>query len=183
MVKLTCQTCGKEFERRKAEYNRCLKRGLRNVYCSFKCGGATAAAKLPPPSPQAAAHLDPANRLDEFSPFRWHLRNCKQRSKKESNLTLQDLKEQWEIQGGRCPYTGWKLKNMPTTNHDSQLPLTPDRASLDRIDSSKGYVRGNVQFVAAIAQYAKHTFHEKELFKFAEAVCKKREGEIIGSEI
>ena len=45
-----------------------------------------------------------------------------------------------------------------------------NRASVDRIDSSKGYIKGNIQFVSLVAQYAKNMWDEKELYNFCEAV-------------
>jgi hypothetical protein len=117
-----------------------------------------------------------SNRKDEYSPFRWHFRNAIRRSqesdRKECTITLDDLKKQWDDQKGKCPYTGWELKNLPDTNTKKQLPLTPDRASLDRKDSSKGYVPGNIQFVSTMANYAKNRWGDQELFEFCAAVYK-----------
>jgi hypothetical protein len=60
------------------------------------------------------------------------------RRKFEVLVTLEDLKNLWEKQKGRCAYT--------------QLPLTPEghqlnTMSIDRIDSSKHYTVDNIQFV------------------------------------
>jgi len=85
-----------------------------------------------------------------LSPFKAILSRAKQR-KKEFNLTLHDFYNQWQQQKGRCPYTGWVLK-LPKANE--RLPKTPDRASLDRIDSSLGYTPNNIQFVSLAIQYA-----------------------------
>ena len=52
--------------------------------------------------------------------------------------------------------------------------MHPNTASLDRIDSSLGYIPGNVQFVSVIANYAKRDFQEEELFEFCEAVVRNR---------
>lgn len=79
-------------------------------------------------------------------------------------------KEQWDSQKGICPYTGWQLKNM--ASFTNRLPKTPDRASLDRIDSKKGYIKGNIQFVALIVQLAKNDWDEKVIYEFAEAIKK-----------
>ena len=65
---------------------------------------------------------------------------------------------------------------MRTMSYTDQLPLTPDRASLDRIDSTKGYVKGNIQFVAVMAQYAKHGFTEQELLGFCKRVVEHGSG-------
>lgn len=54
----------------------------------------------------------------------------------------------------------------------NRLPKTPDRASLDRIDSKKGYIKGNIQFVALIVQLAKNDWDEKVIYEFAEAIKK-----------
>lgn len=54
-------------------------------------------------------------------------------------------------------------------SYSDQLPKTPDRASLDRINSSKGYVKGNNQFVALIAQFAKNEWTDSVLENFVDA--------------
>ena len=167
-IELTCDTCGKQFHKRKAEHNRCLKRGLKRSFCSRSCSGKATIDNIPPES-KVWDHLVANNKADEYSPFRWHYRNAKRR-KREFDITLKFLKELWEKQDGKCPYTGWKLKQMKDTSHKNQLPKTPDRASLDRIDSSKGYVKGNVQFVSYMAQNAKNEFSDKELLDFFENV-------------
>ena len=172
-VELTCSVCGKTFERNKNEHTRNLKIG-RKTYCSRHCCGIANAVNLPDSTVEGAAHLNPANKLDDLSPFRWHFRNIKRRGK-DFNLVLEDLKCQWEDQSGICPYTGWAMKNMPTTNQVHQLPLTPDRASLDRLDSTKGYVKGNIQFVSYMAQCAKNAFTEQQLFDFCQRVVKHAE--------
>jgi hypothetical protein len=170
-IEVKCCVCGKQFEREAKEVRRSEKLG-RRIYCSRKCCGKDNFENIPEDKRHARPeNLINGNRLDEFSPFRWHFRNCKRRIK-GFELTLGDLKDQWEKQDGKCPYTGWKLKNMPTSDHKDQLPLTPDRASVDRIDSSKGYTRDNIQFVSVMAQYAKHQFGENDLVNFCEAVVK-----------
>ncbi len=113
------------------------------------------------------------NRRDKYSPFRQHHKLARRRVKsngRECNITLEYLKELWEKQSGRCPYTGWKLDNLQTTSDWNSNILNPKTASLDRIDSRKGYVFGNVQFVSVMANYAKRDFLEEELLRFCEAV-------------
>ena len=166
-IELTCPVCQSRFDRPLKEYNRSQKKG-KPSYCSRKCSSKVNIANIPKET-MVTDHLRLIVRSDEYSPFRFHYRNAKRRNK-EFNLTLEYLKELWEKQNGRCSYTGWKLKNLPNLSYANQLPLTPDRASLDRIDSSKGYVKGNVQYVSYMAQCAKHEFTEKDLYKFCEAV-------------
>lgn len=106
--------------------------------------------------------LDPKYRRN-LTPFKAILSRAKNR-KKFCNLTLDDICDQWEKQKGRCCYTGWLLK-LPKNSYE-RLPKTPDRASLDRIDSSLGYTVDNIQFVSLAIQYAKHNWSETEFFKF-----------------
>ena len=101
-----------------------------------------------------------------YSPFRVFFNRAK-KSKKGCTITLTDIRLQWEHQKGICPYTGWLLKLPPTTS--SRYPKTPDRASLDRIDSKKGYTPDNIQFISLIAQYAKNDWSPNQVITFLEA--------------
>ena len=86
-------------------------------------------------------------RRDEYSPFSQHFKLARRRVKthgRECTITVEYLKELWEKQDGKCPYTGWKLDNAETTAHWDTHQLHPRTASLDRIDSSLGYILGNV---------------------------------------
>jgi len=172
-VTLICCVCGTQFQRKAAEARRNAKMG-RRAYCSLKCCGADNFNHLKDyPNYDISVHA--SNKADDLSPFRWHFRRIKQhcqerRKDHHLQITATDLKKQWEKQAGICPYTGWKLVQMENTSVNKQLPLTPDRASVDRIDSSKGYTKDNIQFVAFIAQMAKHQFNESQLFDFCNAV-------------
>lgn len=44
------------------------------------------------------------------------------------------------------------------------------RASLDRIDSSKGYIKGNVEFVCYAINLAKNSFTRDEMKEFLKEV-------------
>ena len=173
IVKLICEKCGGEFERRASEAKRNASKNLK-IYCSRKCQdrfknlGDNVKLFTVGNAPQRG------NWRDEYSPFRPFMKSSKMHSglKKDHTITLQDLKDQWEKQDGICPYTGWKLKMNETMKY--KLAHTPDRGSLDRIDSSKGYVKGNIQFVSLIVQYAKNGWDEDVIQNFCEAVVKNK---------
>ena len=171
MAKIKCFTCSKIFERSKAEINRNKKIG-RKTFCSRSCSGKETISNIPIDKRGNADHLKKGMEKDEFSPFRFFIKLCKMRKKQKSNLefniTLEDLKEQWEKQNGVCPYTGWKMKIADCQTN--LLKKTPDRASLDRIDSSRGYIKDNIQFVSLIVQYAKNDWEGEVVFEFADAV-------------
>lgn len=163
MIEVNCEVCGQKFARKLGEVNRNKKRG--NVICCSKsCQGRVCVKSLP----------NDANR-DEFSPFRRHynaIRNGRNRA--ECLITLEDLKDQWDKQQGVCPYTGWSLDNPPTTYRVGEESMLVNRASVDRIDSSKPYTRDNIQFVALMAQLAKNQWSSDDLVKFCEAVTQHR---------
>lgn len=80
------------------------------------------------------------------------------------------MKSLWEKQNGICPYTGWKLE-LPRTTTGFLDNQSSKRASVDRINISKGYVEGNIQFVSVIANFAKNTFSDDQLIEFCKAVA------------
>ena len=82
-------------------------------------------------------------------------------------ITAENLKTQWESQRGICPYTGWKLVLRSRKGGKRLL----NHASVDRIDSSRGYFPDNIQFVALMANYAKNSFEEKSMIAFCNAVA------------
>jgi len=164
-----CFVCGKEFKRCLSEVNR-SKRKNANFYCSHKCCGKNNYKHLP--SGINIYNKDVCKKKsDIYSPFRIH-HKCAKKRNKHFDITLEDLKNQWEKQKGICPYTGWRMTNAPCQSPEKKIERTPNRASLDRIDSNKGYTVDNIQFVSLMAQYAKNSFSEEELFTFCEAVTK-----------
>lgn len=173
-MKLKCEFCEKEFDRRKAEVKRNEKK-FRRIFCSNKCS-ATATANFQKNFTPRTEYLIHDNRKDQYSPFRAFLKNAKMRTGEknktqicqENTITLEDLKLLWESQKGRCPYTGWPLNIAKTSGE--KIDKTPDRASLDRIDSSKGYTKENVQFVSLIVQYAKNDWNPSVIENFAKSV-------------
>ena len=56
---------------------------------------------------------------------------------KEVSVTIEDLDDAWERQEGLCALSGVKLN----------LQKNGRNASVDRIDSDKGYIKGNIQWV------------------------------------
>lgn len=170
MGQIKCFACHKEFSRNNSEINRNKRLGREN-FCSRKCAGKMLINNIPDYKKYHVS-LRRGGCKDEYSPYRNFLRTCRMRVKnkgRELNITLQDLKDQWEKQDGICPFTGWKMKIAGWTGAVA-FGKTPDRASLDRIDSSMGYVKGNIQFISLIAQYAKNDWANDVIFQFANAV-------------
>lgn len=64
-----------------------------------------------------------------------------------------------------CPYFGWPLTYKPG-GKDKTL------ASLDRIDSSGGYMQGNVRVISYLANLMKSSASDAELTAFANGVLR-----------
>lgn len=168
-----CDNCGKEFQKPQSEINRNAKLG-RNNYCCRICsaeGARNTRLNLPykPASEKMLEHLKDicGNHRDDYTPFRYSLR-CAKRRFKDVDITLEDLKETWEKQNGICPYTGFKLI-LPENSNVNEIDFF-HRASLDRIDSSLGYVKGNIQFISTPINLMKQTQSDVSVKKFLKEI-------------
>lgn len=170
-IRLECQKCGEPFDKNLSEYKRCCKRGQQRFYCGLSCH-MSVANKTTPRGQDNWRQLDPANRRDEFTPFRWFLLRAKARRAKKgpTNLTLKSLQSLWSDQEGVCPLTGWAL-TLPDGAKGWLGGKSPRNASLDRLDHRKGYIKGNVRFVALMANVARKDFSDEELVAFCRAVA------------
>tara|TARA_R110001599_G_scaffold14738_1_gene63440 strand:+ start:787 stop:1329 length:543 start_codon:yes stop_codon:yes gene_type:complete len=164
-LEVTCGNpeCCKTFKKDGSEVRRNKKLGRRN-YCSLKCSGKV-----------NSTHLDKkgcvenfkgkTGKRDEFTGLREHFHRVKKRDK-VYDITLDDLLVQWNEQDGICPYTGIKLIHPK----DAGSEILYNKASLDRIDSSKGYIKCNIQFISASANLAKSTMTDEEMINFCKLI-------------
>jgi hypothetical protein len=159
----------------------------RKVFCSLHCFGKINAKLHPMKNPN---RVPPVKTTDALSPFRHYHKTLRSRIKwyrkikkgrfilfnkdprRQLMVTVEDLKNQWDKQKGICPYTGILLKIPRSAYGWEKIPKNFLRASIDRIDSSKGYTKDNIQFISLMANYAKHEFDDSELIKFCQAVSK-----------
>lgn len=79
-------------------------------------------------------------------------------------LSHHDLQVLWEAQGERCALTGWPL--------DFTRRWQPRRASLDRIDPSRGYTLDNVRIVALIVNLGRNALNDSQFREFCQAVIR-----------
>jgi len=89
---------------------------------------------------------------------------CKQK-KILNNIDVDYIKKIWSEQNGKCPYTEWELE-LPQYNKQKK----PNMASIDRINSSLGYIKGNIRIVCLMANYAKNDFSEVEMEFFCQSL-------------
>jgi hypothetical protein len=72
------------------------------------------------------------------------------RSKFDFDLEIDDIRDLWRSQEGRCAVSGLLFSMMRFPQALVKHPYGP---SLDRIDSYKGYVRGNVRVVCTAVNF------------------------------
>lgn len=86
---------------------------------------------------------------------------------KEVDLTLQDIVDIWKQQNGKCAYSGLSLSLVQKDRKWAQ-----STASLDRIDSSKGYIKGNVQWVHKKVNTMKSDMTEEQFLLLCVIIAK-----------
>lgn len=126
-----CSGCGKEINRKPWE----IKKN-KNNFCSKEC----------------FAKSRSRNRFETtLSKISWEIKN--RRADREFDLSAKDIQEQWEKQNGLCALTGTKLQ-LGKTNSDRS-----ENASLDRKNSSIGYVRDNIHWVRKDVNMMKQSYN------------------------
>lgn len=154
-----CEHCKNQFEKSSKEVARSLKLG-RKQFCSRSCSGKNPSniSHLKKVANTDTSKLNPGNRRDQFTGFREHLRRARSRDK-EIDVELSDLKEIFDNQKGICVYSGVLLVHPIDRICD---PIYT--SSMDRIDSNKGYVKDNIQFISIAMNNMKNSMtHEKML--------------------
>jgi hypothetical protein len=146
-TKIVCDFCGKESEKPTKEVNRWIRKGRTKFYCDNSCSS-----------------LDMNH--DDLTPFRRFAESARKTSKRKglkTDITVEFLKQLYQQQNGICPYSGLRMILSPSKYREDRSVFN---ASLDRIDSSKGYVKGNVEFTCVLVNFGKNTFSKTEVEDF-----------------
>lgn len=78
----------------------------------------------------------------------------------------------YERQEGLCALSGVKMTYTAGSGRVST------NISIDRIDSSKGYLRGNVQFVCGVVNIMKQDMQQKDLYSWCKAILEHSSGKV-----
>ena len=84
----------------------------------------------------------------------------------EFEVTIEYVWDLYQKQNGKCYYTNLEIELKPRNNGNMT-------ASLDRIDSTKGYVEGNVQWVHKDINKMKNNFSNEYFLNLCKLVIKK----------
>ena len=84
----------------------------------------------------------------------------------EFNVTIEYLWNLFQKQDGKCA-----LSKLPIELKPTKIGGIERTASVDRIDSSKGYIEGNIQWVHKNINFMKQTSSQAEFIKFCKLVA------------
>jgi len=199
-VSLNCGYCGKLFEKTVSDYNRAIKRGQDNnrMYCSTLCSSKNYKRKSNPiPCVSLTCYCGKTfnriksqyewysnkynffycskdclteKQISNIRPFKYYLKGSRSNKKDNHSFDIDEdyLRKLWEDQNGKCQLTNIPLKLHMGYSHSGKKTL--DTASLDRKDSSIGYIKGNVQFVALGCNLAKNSRSDNDLIDFLQKI-------------
>ena len=174
---LECSTCKSKFEKPMNEYKRRVKMGKTNFYCSLSCGKKTKSnIEMLNSVGKSTWFIGGENKLltEEqklYSSMKEFARRAKNRKNKFfEELDIEKMIEIWKYQNGKCRFTNVDL----ILPRDDRYKSTSNnyKASIDRIDSSKGYSIDNIQFVSYSINNLKNTMNENEVEEFFKIIKK-----------
>lgn len=100
-------------------------------------------------------------------------RQNKGSAKVEVKLNKDDLRDLWDQQEGKCAVTGLHMTYFPR----AQRQATGLNASVDRIDSTDIYRKGNVRLVCSKVNYMKGAGEDADMLWWCKQVIEGLEGE------
>lgn len=175
-IEVVCDYCGKVVLKPVGEYNRRIKLGKDKFYCDNKCGSKIIdnVNRLSPYRNGQASYVKGVRKEDDLSPFRLHMKCINNPDRKKKNgstdFDIHYLKEVWDSQEGICPFAGIKM-SLRTMKDSLKSRITPYSASVDRIDNSLGYIRGNIRFICHMANIARNRYSDEQVVEFCKLVA------------
>lgn len=154
-IELICPICKKQFIADGNKYYRHQQMSNNNaICCSNKCRAIYIGSRI----------------RHKYSPFTSIFyacyRNCKH---VPCDLKIEDIKELWDKQQGKCAYTGIPM-DLPITSR--KIPRTLSKVSVDRIDPNLHYTKNNIQLVCQFVNLGKNKYSDEETKKFISAIIK-----------
>jgi hypothetical protein len=167
MGECTCDNCGIVFEKPLSELVRNEKLDRKN-FCTRSCVGKYCVKNFGDRinNYNISKHSD--NCRDKFTGLRALLRRIKNKYH-NYDVDLDYLKEVWDSQN-KCVYTGVELQ-LPKWKGINDPLYT---ASIDRVESDKGYVKGNIQFISITSNHAKNSMTHEQMIKFCELIVENK---------
>ena len=89
--------------------------------------------------------------------------------KDRENLTIDDLNSLWILQDGKCAISGAKMTAIAGQG------VVDTNISIDRIDSSKGYLKDNIQLVCRMVNHMKSNRTSEQLYSWCKAIVENKD--------
>lgn len=167
-VEFNCNLCGKISYRRKKWHEKSLLNN-KPMYCSRECSGKANQDNLGKYFGNSLCTKPSNEQEEEILLLKRYITLVKNRRKWECTLKIEELIDIWKKQEGRCAYTNIPLDLPKLSQKTNDIRIT---ASLDRIDSTKGYVKNNVQFVSICINFMKSTLTDIQTKEFINMIIK-----------
>ena len=90
-------------------------------------------------------------------------------SRHDLDITPEDLKEQWDKQGGKCYWL-----NIDMSLVDLLVSRSPFAPSVDRIDSSRGYHKDNIVLTTRFANLGRGAYDNEDFKPRLDALLSNR---------
>ena len=97
--------------------------------------------------------------------FLYNIRRCAKERDLEMNITIEELAELLEQQQYKCALSGVEIGFSKTA------ACRGNTASVDRTDSTKGYISGNVQWVHKDVNLMKMDFSQEEFIHWCKTIA------------
>lgn len=150
MITIKCFMCGKEKEITMARYRTKVKAGNR-ICCSKECANSCPRGKR-----VSSVQRDLQRALQNITT------RIKRKGPIDCNIDLEYCLELYNKQKGLCYITNIPMIGRYSTKENH----SPYQISIDRIDSSKGYLKGNVCLVCLAVNYGKNSFTLEQIKQF-----------------
>jgi hypothetical protein len=89
------------------------------------------------------------------------------------NIQIEDAYAKIEMQDFKCALTGLELKFNKNTTNGKKFDSKNKTASLDRIDSLKGYEINNIQWLHKDVNIMKNKYNQEYFINMCKLICKK----------
>lgn len=169
---VSCGECKSPIDKPDKEIKRQLKKNPNRL---FFCDTSCSCSYYNRLNPRLIVTRANTNTHDQYSYLKYYMRKARNRDK-NTDLTLEYLDQIWKIQNGRCALTGKEFKQYKDSLEWEKDTSNPWKPSLDRIDSSKGYIQGNVRFICIIANFAKGVWDDSVLYELAQSLIGNNHG-------
>jgi hypothetical protein len=108
--------------------------------------------------------------------LRW-ARKRANKSNMKFQITLEEIKELFDLQEGKCFYSGIKMN---IVKEDGSVTHDPFKMTIDRKDASLGYVPGNIVWCIYCVNVMKQKMSFEKMVTVCESICT-RSSEVLGN--